>query len=69
MINNAGARSVELCALATYLPLIDGRRRELSLNLRVCLPSVHRVGGLCVVNAWMMICQGGRTRFLVYDDE
>lgn len=45
------------------------RRRELTLSLRVCLSSVHRAWGLCVVNAWMMICQGVRTRFLVYDDE
>lgn len=49
--------------------MIDVDSMELTLNLRVCLSSKHRLWGLCAVNAWMMICQGVRTRFLVYDDE
>lgn len=49
--------------------MIDVDSMELTLNLRVCLCSKHRLWGLRAVNAWMMICQGVRTRFLVYDDE
>lgn len=49
--------------------MTDVDSMELTSNLRVCLSSKHRLWGLCGVNAWMMICQGVRTRFLVYDDE
>lgn len=31
--------------------------------------SALTVQGPCAVNVWMMICQGARTRFLVYYDE
>lgn len=49
--------------------MIDVDSMELTLNLHVCLSSKHGLWGLCAVNGWMMICQGVRTRFLVYDDE
>lgn len=48
------------------MPVIDAD----SMNwLCLSFQCTHRVQGLCVVNAWMMICQGVRTRFLVYYDE
>lgn len=45
------------------------RHRELTLSVRLSFHCKHRVHSLCVVNAWLMICQGVRTRFLVYYDE
>lgn len=45
------------------------RCRQHELTVSLSFQCTHRVQGLCVVNAWMMICQGVRTRFLVYDDE